>query len=149
MSRGSGLYAALHEKTGAELLNETEKPQQLRFMMRVKKGMPTTMWLSIIDRLLQLGDEQLVANKGSGVTWTIDISKQYFRRPELKYGWRVILQGEGLWDHLPILAEEVRKVTVEAAIVEIQEIPLHGSPNRSKTAGYMGTVPLGVAAVRS
>lgn len=145
MSRASHLYAAMHERAGAELLNETATDKQLRFMVRVRKGINTTTWLSIIDRLLELGDTQVASGSPA---WTIDVSKQYFRKPGLKYGWRIILQGVGVYEHLNVLAEEVRKVVVTATAIEVQEIPLHGSPNRSKTAGLMGQVPIGPAAMR-
>lgn len=125
MTEQNVLYAALADKTGAELLNEKVSDRQLRFMVRVRKGPNTTMWLAVIDRLLELADSQTAPAK-----WTIDISKQYFRRPDLKFGWRVILQGENLAQYYEPLAREVLAVHPNNAGKELQEVPLHGSPNR-------------------
>lgn len=146
MSKPGIFFAALHEKTGAELLNETSNERQLRFMMRVRRGPTTTLWLGVIDHLIMLGDQQLSTQKPE---WTIDISKQYFRRPELKYGWRIILQGQELASHYEMLANEVRGVQVQAA--QITEVRLYGSPNR-KSGGLYGQVlvgPLALAAKQS
>lgn len=147
MSTSAVIYAACHERTsgGWELLNESQTDRQLRFMLRVRPGVPTTIWLSIVDRLLELGDQQLATGKPA---WTIDISKQYFRKPTIKYGWRVILQGAELATHFDALAAEIRAVQSQVFAVEVQEVKLHGSPNRSKTAGYMGHVPIGPMAVQ-
>lgn len=142
MSAASVLYAALHEKVGAEVLNESLKGKQLNFMLRIKKGQSTTLWLAVIERLLTLADAQ----KANGnPEWTLDISKQYFMRPDLKYGWRVILQSTKLDELFEPLAQEVLASKTQAQVAEIQEVPLHGNPNR-RSGGLTGTVPVGPAA---
>jgi hypothetical protein len=148
MSKPGLIYAACHDRTGGgwELLNEERTEKQLRFMMRVKRGQPTTIWLGIVNRLLELGDQQRATGNPA---WTIDISKQYFRKPDLKYGWRIILQGPDLPSCFEMLANEIRKAQAEIMAVEIQEVKLHGSPNRSKTAGLFGHVPIGPLAMQN
>jgi|SRR5688572_7577281 len=127
MSDAAILHAALHQKTGAELLDEKATEKQLRFMVRVKRGQSTTLWLAVIDHLLALGDQQL--SSGSPA-WTIDISKQYFRRPELKYGWRIILQSSNLKAVCEQLASAVETLRPSMQNVMLEEVPLHGNPNR-------------------
>jgi len=144
MSKPALIYAALHEKVGAELLNETVKENQLRFMLRVKLGQSTTTWLATIDHLIMLGDRQLATGKPE---WTIDVSKQYFRKPDLKYGWRIIIQEAELSKYYDMLAREIRSVQVQG--YQIEEVKLHGSPNRSKTAGLLGHVPIGPMALHT
>lgn len=139
MSEPAILYAALHTKAGAELLNETVTEKQIRFMVRVKRGQPTTMWLSIVDHLIMLGDQQIATGKPE---WTIDISKQYFRRPDLKYGWRVILQSSHLKSVCEELAQSIGSVRIQSQAQEIQEVALHGSPSR-KSGGLTGHVATG------
>lgn len=148
MSKPGLIYAACHERTsgGWELLNETHTEKQLRFMMRIKSGPPTTIWLSIVDRLLELGDQQLATGKPA---WTIDISKQYFRKPTFKYGWRIILQSAELPKVFETLATEIKAVKSQVFAVEVQEVALYGSPNRSKTAGLLGHVPIGPLALQN
>lgn len=145
MSSGH-LYAALHALAGVQVIpgTETRTEVQLRFMVRIQPGAPTQRWLGVVDQLLTAADAQLASGKPA---WTVDISKQYFRRPHLKYGWRLIFQGQGLDPHLHALATSLRPIQVRSR--ELDEIPLYGSPSRSKTAGPMGTVALGPAAVRS
>lgn len=146
MSDQAVLYAALQTKTGAELLNEVVTERQLRFMMRVKKGQPTAIWLNVIDHIIALGDKQVASGSPA---WTIDISKQYFRRPELKYGWRIILQSSNIKGTCLELAASIANVSQHAGQQhEITEVQLHGSPSR-KSGGYTGTVAVGHLAVRT
>lgn len=138
----------MHAKAGAELLSETPTEKQLRFMMRVKKGQPTTIWLDIVDHLIMLGDQQIATGNAA---WTIDISKQYFRRPNLKFSWRVILQtrGESLKPFYAGLAQSIGNISQQATQAhEITEVRLHGNPNR-KSGGLTGTVAVGPLAIRS
>ena len=114
--------------------------------MRIKSGPSTTTWLSIADRLIELGDQQLATGKPA---WTIDISKQYFRKPAFKYGWRVILQSAELSKIFEPLAMEIKAVKTQIFAVEVQEVALYGSPNRSKTAGLLGHVPIGPLALQN
>lgn len=135
------LYTVLHEKTGAEVIAGTEvlTATQLRFLMRVKPGNPTTHWLGVVEGMLSISAK---------AKWGLDISKQYFLAPHLKFGWRIILQSTDLENHINLLAEAIKHVQVQGVAVMEQEIPLQGSPNRSPTAGPMGSVAIGPAAVR-
>lgn len=140
------LYAALHERTGVEVplpgtQNETET--QLRFMARVHRGNPTTLWLGVVRHLL-------VFSRQPGLPWTLDISKRYFVTPEddLKYGWRIIIQSSALTPDIFVqLAQQVRGVQVQGR--QLEEVQLHGSPTRSRTAGLYGQVPVGPLAIRA
>lgn len=135
------LYAVLHEKTGAEIISGTEvmSASQLRFLVRVKPGQPTTRWLGVVEGLLSVSIK---------AKWGLDISKQYFLAPHLKFGWRIILQSSDLENHIALLAEAVKHTQVRGAPVQEEDIPLQGSPNRSPTAGLMGTVATGPGALR-
>jgi hypothetical protein len=137
------LLTVFHERVGAELIQGTENitETQVRFLMRVPKGPPTTRWLSIIDRMIDLGDQQLATKAPE---WTLDISKQYFRRPELRYGWRFIFQGKELAKWLPQIADSIKKMPIRAQ--QIEEVRLNGSPNR-RVGGYYGQVPVGPLAL--
>lgn len=142
MSKPSFLYVALHEKTGAEVISGTESLSagQLRFMARVKQGPPTTRWLDTIEHVLKFS---------AGKPWGLDISKQYFVSPNLKFGWRIIIQCQDMAVCLQHLVEAVKAAQVKAAEHVEYDVPLTGSPNRSPTAGLMGHVVVGPAAVRT
>jgi hypothetical protein len=139
----SNLLKVLQERVSSEVIpgTETITDSQVRVLLRVPKGPTTTRWLQIINRLLELGDEQ-VATKNP--QWTIDISKQYFRRPDLKFGWRLIFQGKNMDKYFPLLAKEVKTLHIQAQ--QIEEVRLNGSPTR-RVGGYSGTVPVGPAAL--
>jgi hypothetical protein len=139
MSSPSILYAALHEKVGAEVLNEAQKGKQLNFSLRIKKGASTTLWLAVVERLLTLANEELTKADPS---WTLDISKQYFMKPDLKFSWRVILKSDAMPELCDALAKEVLAAKLQQQVTEVQEVNLHGSPNR-RSGGYTGTVPVG------
>lgn len=138
------LLTVFQERASAEVIAGTEAfgETQVRFLVRIPKGPPTTRWLSIIDRLLELGDQQLATKAPE---WTLDISKQYFRRPDLRYGWRLIFQGKDLGSWFPRLAEAVKKVQIRAQ--QIEEVRLNGSPNR-RVGGYTDKVLVGPLAIR-
>lgn len=140
MTAPSILYAALHEKCGAEVIPSTEAltASQLRFLMRVKPGVNTARWLGVLESLLIIS---------IGAKYGLDVSKQYFLGPNLKFGWRVILQSSELPAHIALLAEAVKHAQVRGVPVQEVEVPLVGSPNRSPTAGLMGTVATGATAM--
>lgn len=145
MSDPDIIFAALHEKMGAEIINQTSSEKQARFMLRIKKGPNTTIWLSVIEHLLVLADTQLATGQPH---WTIDVSKQYFRKDgELKFGWRVILQGAQLQEHFKSIANEIHAAKLTGPVMEVQEVQLHGSATR-RSGGYTGTVAVGPAATR-
>lgn len=134
MSNQSVFISALNERIGAEVVSEKRTDKQLRLMLRIKRGQSTTIWLSIIERLLELENEQKATGSPA---WTIDISRQYFLDPDLKYGWRVILQGSPLDQHFSTLAKGVKEATVKST-AEVTEIPLYGNPNRRSGRQLVG-----------
>lgn len=142
VSGAAVLYNALGERMGGELIagSETYTPNQLRFMIRVHSGPPTTRWLGIVQHLLTV-------SKKASPAWSIDISKQYFVDPggSLRYGWRVILQGQLIAGYLEEVAREVRSAEVKGS--QIEEVRLNGSPTR-RVGGLMGHVAVGASASR-
>lgn len=143
MTAPSILYAAMHEKVGAEVVDESIKGKQLLISLRIKKGSPTTMWLAIVEHLLVLASQELATHKPQ---WTIDISKHYFLKPDLKYTWRVIIKSDNLESHYEKLAKAILATKLQVTPTEITEIPLYGNPNR-RAGGLTGTVAVGPAAV--
>ena len=144
-ARLTELIAVFRERVGAEILEGTENvtETQARFLLRIPKGPPTTGWLSIVDRLLELGDQQLATK---APTWTIDVSKQYFRRPDLRYGWRLILQSKELATYLPALAKDIK--SIQLRVHQLEEVRLNGSPTRRVSKGYADKVLVGPLALR-
>ena len=133
------VYHELNRRTGAELVNETPSEHQVRVVFRVPKGAGTRTWLLLMDRLLEVSEK---------APWTLDVSKQYFRlNGGLRYCWRIIFQGQGMQAHDQQIASSFQSVRAPAS-AQLTEVPLHGSPNRSPTAGLSGHVPVGPAAAR-
>lgn len=142
------LITICHERVHAELIEGTENitDAQVRFLLRVPKGPDTARWLSVIDHMLEIGDQQKHVSKAP--EFTLDISKQYFRRPGLKFGWRLIFQGKELEKWLPVIADSVKKMHIRAQ--QLEEVRLVGSPNR-RVGGYTDKVlvgPLALAAAQ-
>lgn len=131
----------LSRRTGSVLVTETYNDRQARFVFRVPKGAGTARWMILMRQLYLFGRTS---------AWSIDISKHYFlldgTMDDWRYAWRIIFQGEDLDQHDAEIAHSFRDVRVAGS--QLVEVPLHGSPNRSPTAGTMGKVPIGQAAVR-
>jgi hypothetical protein len=140
--RFSELCAALQAKSGATVVpgSETITPTQVRFNVRVQPGNDARRWLKLTKNILILART---------ARWTTDISRQYFLDPtdEVRWGWRLIFQGQELESSLALLAQSVRSYAIQAS-QQLEEVPLHGSPNRSRGAGLTGTVPVGPFATR-
>ena len=135
-------YEALRLKVSAEVLNETATETQVRFILRVPRGVQTTRWLDVCRSLLQLE---------RNAQWSMDLSRNYFLMPQdqedMRYRWRVIIQGLNLSQYDAAIAARIREVRFHSR-TQIDEVPLHGNPNRSRTAGPIGSVPIGPAARR-
>lgn len=131
------LYRALHQKVGFEVVRADVTDRQLRILGRIpEKGrMPT--WLETMQRLLA---------RGHSARWDVDISKQYFLRGEkLLFGWRVILQAEGLASCLPDIVSTVASAPQVSR--QLEEAPLHASPNRNVVKRGKGAQPIDRAVV--
>ena len=115
------LYNVLNQRSGFEVVNETVTDNQVRLIHRVSKGgMPN--WLMVMDCLIDAAEAS---------AWNIDLSKQYFKRNgRLIYGWRFILQAEGVLEHVPSVIAAVKGAPRARQTVEEQ--PLAGaSANRN------------------
>ena len=132
---------ALVQKAGAELVTVTATEQQVRLTFRVPKGSGGKAWLGLMTQLLRLSRSS---------PWTIDISKRYVlldgSDDDMRYSWRIIVQGENLKSFDTGIAGAFKNVRMPG--VQLSEVTLHGSPNRSPTAGLAGHVPVGPLAVR-
>lgn len=133
--------AELSRRTGAELVTENPSVNQIRLTFRVPRGQGATKWLVLMKQLLRFRRQN---------TWTIDISKHYFlvdtKGEDMRFGWRVIFQGENMAQYDKAISTCFTNIKTPPA--QLAEVPLHGNPNRSPTAGEWGKIPLGKAAVR-
>lgn len=128
---------------GFEAVSKNVTAKQVRLLGRVPQaGMSN--WLVAVDWLLA---------KGENAPWTIDISKQYFRRNgKLLFAWRIILQAEDVSKYYGDLGEAVRNSPKAKTTVE--EYTLHGvGPDRNSVRGGKGVqgvlnAVVGPAAVR-
>jgi hypothetical protein len=143
------IHVALAQKCGYEVVQNTEKDQQLRIIGRIvedRDGRKMNNWILVIDRLLEAGFAR---------PWTIDICKHYFKRSKSSpviFGWRIILQAEIVSEHYADIVNLI-KTAPTSARAEVTEMPLVGSSiHRNSTAGGkrgagpMGTIPVGPAA---
>lgn len=127
------IQAALHKKSGFEVLEHKEGTSQLRIAGRQPKdrmGMNTPNWLLVCTNLLK---------KSSGSKWSLDVSKHHFLRGEsIIYSWRLIFQCEGsIREHY----EEILKAIHGASHTsrgEITEMPLAGASKDRNAAGGVG-----------
>ncbi len=129
---------------GFEAVSKNITAKQLRLLGRVPQASMNN-WLVAMDWLLA---------KGESSSWTIDISKQYFRRNgKLLFAWRIILQAtDDVTQHYADLGEAVRNSPKAKTTVE--EYTLHGasasrnslSKARGAQSGLNGGV--GPAAIR-
>lgn len=139
-----GTYNFLRASIGAEVVHESVNDSQIRTIFRIPRGRSTTQWIAIGKRLAQLQRRQAT------VVWTMDFSRNYFLLPDddddYRYRWRLILQGSNLRVLDPEFVRVLSQVRFQSS--QLVEVPLHGSPNRSRTAGPIGSVPIGPAAAR-
>ena len=132
----------LTRRTGAELVTVEADDQQVRLTFRVPKGPGGKVWLGLMGQLLRLRRSS---------EWTLDISKRYVlmegSEDDIRYSWRIIMKAANLQAHDPAIAGSFKTIRTTGA--QLNEVALHGSPNRSPTAGLAGHVPVGPLAVRT
>ncbi len=130
------LLAALQNKAGFEAVDKHNSANQLRLFGRVSpQKMP--MWLETIRSLLLASDR---------AGWNLDVSRQYFLRGEkLFFGWRLILQGNNIEQHISAAHAVVQQVRVAAR--EIEEVPLNARPDRNALRNGRGAQEMGKAIV--
>lgn len=131
------LKAVLLNKAGFQPVQESCTDRQLRFVGRVSPN-KTAQWLRVMERLLVREHE---------APWTIDLSKQYFLRgSKLLYGWRMILQGEGVEQYFEdVIATVMSAPTIQS---QVEEVRLYGRGNNDASmSGGRGAQPLFSAVV--
>lgn len=135
-TRAAHLCDALEKKVGFGVVNLSLTQGQLRIMGRVpQNSLPT--WLLTMERLL-------VQSTSAG--WSVDLSKQYLMRGQkLLFAWRVIFQAENVAEHLKDITTVISSVPVVRR--QLQEVPLHGNPNRNALRMGKGAQPTGKAVV--
>lgn len=127
------LYQHLHQRTGFEVVNQTVGENQIRIIHRIsKEGMEN--WLAVMDALF---DAEAVS------PWSIDLSKQYFKRGRVVYGWRFILQAPNVVEHLPSVIEAVQKAPM--ASHPVSEQPLVGAGLSRRGVNAVGKGVRGIA----
>ena len=108
------LYSILHKRVGFEVRSQSRSEQQLRLLARIPPN-NMTKWLSIMNRLFEEESEQ---------PWSLDISKQYFRRGDrVIYAWRVIIQGPELETHLKTLVRLIASAPQPTNEVTTKRLP--------------------------
>jgi hypothetical protein len=141
------LLRVLMQKAGFQVVGQpTKGATQLRIVGRLPDNKGMGQWLLVVDQLLARAEQ---------ATWKVDISKQYLRRDgKLRFGWRLIFQGESLEADMQNIAAAVVSAP-RPARVEVTEVPLLGaSPDRNngaatgKGAGPSGSFPVGPLAIR-
>lgn len=125
------LQHTLYQRAGYESVDNKVTATQVRFFGRVRQAnMP--MWLAIMKDLLLASE---------GAPWSIDLSRQYFLRGDkLYFGWRIILQGENIQQHMQAVAAVVQASTPPAPR-QADEVRLHAPPNRNALRNGRGAQP--------
>jgi hypothetical protein len=115
------LLHKLQVRGGFETVNNTGTNTQLRILGRVPKDAMNG-WLIVVQRFLAASEK---------ADWTVDVSKQYFLKNEkVVFGWRLIFQGDTVWDQIDELGKIVTNAPRPRAVVDEQ--PLSGAnPNRN------------------
>ena len=146
MTTRNDIYHALFQKCGFEVVVETEEPNRLRIVGRIRQGADGRNmgnWQLVMHRLLSAAFHR---------PWTIDISKHFFMRTEespLVFGWRIILQSENVAQHYADVLNLIHTAP-STARTEVMEMPMPGSSAHRNTtaggkrgAGTIGSVPVG------
>jgi hypothetical protein len=115
------LKRALATRAGFETIEEQVGDARIRFFGRVRpQNMPT--WLAVMRDIL-------IASSQS--QWTADLSRQYFLRGDkVFFGWRIIIQGPEVQQHLNHVSQVV-SATKTPASQQLDEVSLHAPPNRN------------------
>jgi len=142
------LYDALHARGGYEIVNETVREGSLRLSGRVKPLSRVPQWLEVVQALYLAGE--------ASSDWDVDLSKQYFVREELRFAWRVILQGEGIESrvddivNIVLSAPSTRTGQAQSASNAVWSVPLVGAGqdrNNADTSRGKGAQPMLKAAI--
>ena len=122
------LVRILKMRGGFDVVNHAITKNQIRVLGRVPKDMMNA-WLVIIHHML---------SHSEAAAWSVDISKQYFlRNGRVLFGWRLIIQGDDIEQHLPSICEALSNTPRPKVIVEEQK--LYGaSSNRNAPRGGKG-----------
>jgi hypothetical protein len=150
MSTANDVFKALTKRTGFEVVQPTESPNQLRIVGRLPPdalSLNKNNYVILAHRLLAAMEER---------PWKVDISEWYLIKPETKRlvkAQRLIFQGELIARCYDDIINVIS--TSPTARVDVTEVPLAGvSPDRNNTsggrrgAGPMGSVAVGAAALR-
>lgn len=143
----SNVYAALMQKTGFEVLEESENPKKLRFCGRCKLDK----WPFFAPVIHQL----ITTSKKPGNPWSIDISKQYIvHEGQVRYTWRFIFQAPDLTAQYQNIVSTIMAAAQPARVeVTRQLLPGYkegdvrgGFNERGKGTGAAGSTPPTIAA---
>lgn len=143
------VYGVLMQKCAFEVLDEQEKPNQLRIMGRSQRDR-WPFFLPVIRRLL-------MTSKKPGSPWTCDISKMYIEQNEkVFYTWRLIFQGTDLRTQYANIISTIRSAEQPARVeLDRQLLPgykegdVRGGVNaKGKGASSAGTMPMAVTRSR-
>lgn len=131
------LQSTLLQRAGYEVVQATTKDNQVRFFGRVRPNLMPA-WLIIMRDLLAAAE---------GASWSIDLSRQYFLRGDkLFFGWRIILQGDGIQQHMPSIAAVVQR-SASPPVRQADEVRLHAPQDRNALRNGRGAQPMGTAVV--
>lgn len=121
------LARVLRMRGGFEMVNHQVGPTQVRMLGRVRSQSMGS-WLVVANHLLTISD--------GGPGWSVDISKQYFRRSgKMMYAWRLIFQSEQVTERLSSIAQTVVAAPRARAIVDEQALPgVRGDRNAPSAA---------------
>lgn len=121
------LLHKLQVRGGFETVNHSTTGSQLRVLGRVPKESMNG-WLIVIQRLLAAAERS---------PWNIDISKQYFlKNDRVVFGWRLIFQGEEIWNQIEALAQLVWNTPRPREIIDEQPLPgVRGDRNVPSATG--------------
>ncbi len=108
------LVRMLQMRGGFEVVNHQAAPNQLRLLGRVRNPSMDA-WILVVNQLKSVEES---------APWSIDISKQYFRRGgKLMFAWRVILQAENVEQCYAHVAQSVSNSPRARTIIEEQPLP--------------------------
>lgn len=118
------LTRLLKLRGGFETVNANPSQGQVRLLGRVPKDHMGA-WLLIVNELLV---------RGSGTSWSVDISKQYFRRDgKVMFAWRIILKAADAAQAVSAVCEAIS--SAPRPRVSVDEFPLPGVKGDRNVAG--------------
>lgn len=144
------LVRTMNQKAAFELVEQSDTATQLRLLGRIPldpAGRNMENWRMLARQVLL---------RSAKAPWKADISKVLLvRNEDLHFAWRVILQGEGLEQHLPEIVQ-VMAGSPPPVQREVMEMTIPGvTADRNSTvggrrgAGPVDRVPIGPMAVHA